>query len=121
VRYAGLAAIVLVVHLAFILWVILGALFTRGRPFWSGVHLVTLLYGVVIEAGPWPCPLTVLEQYFERKAGIGSYQQPFLVHYLEAIVYPNISEITLVGCAAAVCTINLGIYARRFWKSRKLN
>lgn len=117
--YAALAVVVLIGHLAFILWVILGALFTLGRPFLSGLHIVTMLYGIIIEAGPWPCPLTILEQRFEQQAGMETYSQPFLVHYLEAIVYPNVSEVTLVWCAAAVCAINFGIYGRRFWKARK--
>src|SRR6516225_3382658 len=116
--YGGLAATVLIVHLAFILWLIFGALLTRGHWFWSWVHILTMLYGIIIEAGPWPCPLTILEQHFEQQTGTGSYQQPFLVHYLEAMVYPNVSEIALVWCAAAIFAINLGIYGRRFQKSR---
>lgn len=120
VGYALLAALALSAHLAFILWVIGGALFTLGRPFWSWVHVGTMIYGVIIEAGPWPCPLTILEQHFEEKAGIGTYHQPFLVHYLEAIIYPNVSEIVLVWCATAVCAINGAIYGRRLWKARRI-
>lgn len=118
--YGGLAAAVLIVHLAFILWVIFGALLTRGQRYWSWVHMLTMLYGVFIEASPWPCPLTILEQHFEQQAGIDPYRQPFLVHYLEALVYPNVSEIVLVWCATAICVINLGIYGRRCWNARKL-
>lgn len=117
--YAALAATILAAHLAFIAWVIGGALFTRGRPILSWMHVASMFYGVIIEAGPWPCPLTILEQRFEQRAGIGAYHQPFLVHYLEAIVYPNVSEIMLVWCAAVVCGINLAIYGRRLWKARK--
>lgn len=115
----GFAAVALLVHLAFILWVIFGALLTRGRLFWSWMHVASMVYGVIIEAGPWPCPLTTLEQHFEQAAGIGSYDQPFLVHYLEATIYPDVSEITLVWCAAAVCGINLAVYGRRVWKGRR--
>lgn len=118
--YAVLAAMVLVAHLAFIAWVMGGAFLTRGRPIWSWVHVATMLYGVIIEAGPWPCPLTIFEQRLEQQAGIGGYDQPFLVHYLEAIVYPDVSEIVLVWCAGAVCAINLAIYGRRLWKARRI-
>ena len=111
-----LAAGVLIVHLLFIAWVILGAIFTRGRRILTGLHIASLLYGVAIEAGPWPCPLTELEDYFRRRAGAPAYHDPFLVHYLEILVYPSVSELLLVWCAVAVAAVNLAVYAMRLRK-----
>lgn len=111
-----LAAGVLIVHLLFILWVIFGAIFTRGHRILAGLHVGCLIYAVVIEAGPWYCPLTKLEDYFRERAGAPVYREPFLVHYLEMLVYPNVPELLLVWCAAAVCGINLIVYARRLRK-----
>jgi len=109
-----LAVLVLVLHLLFIVWVLLGWLLTRRRPWLRWAHIFSLVYGIAIETGPWPCPLTLLENYFLERAGIAPYREPFLVHYLEAVVYPDVSPALLTWCALAVCGFILFIYVRRF-------
>jgi hypothetical protein len=42
-----------------------------------------------------------------------SYSQSFLVHYLDKLVYPDISPELLTAAGVGVCAINLGIYFRR--------
>src|SRR5271154_6122770 len=69
---AGFAVLVLSAHLVWLLLVVFGAIWTRGRPAWSAVHILALLWGIVTEAGPWPCPLTLAGQYFEARAGAES-------------------------------------------------
>jgi hypothetical protein len=109
-----LAVLVLVLHLLFIGWVLLGWLLTRHRPWVRLAHIISLLYGILIETGPWPCPLTLLENYFLERAGIAPYREPFMVHYLEAVVYPDVSPVLLTWCAVAVCGFILAIYVWRF-------
>ncbi len=109
-----LAVVVLILHLLFIGWVLLGWLLTRRRPGLRWAHIASLIYGIAIETGPWPCPLTLAENYFLERAGIAPYREPFLVHYLEAVVYPDVSPALLTGCAVAVCVLILAIYIRRF-------
>lgn len=114
-----LAVGVLAIHLLWILWVIFGFLATRNRPVLRSVHITSLLYSILIETLPWPpCPLTVAEQWLEGRAGIRPYHEPFLVHYLDMLVYPNISQTLLMWCAVAVCAFNLGVYAGRFRNRR---
>ncbi len=113
----ALAAATLTIHLAFIAWVIFGALVTRGRRWLAGLHVASLVYGIIIEAGPWPCPLTLAENWFEAQAGVTPYRGPFLVHYLDAIVYPNVSPRLLVVAAILVALANAWIYLRR-WRRR---
>ncbi len=108
-----LAALVLVAHLAWILWVVFGALATRGRPWLTGFHIASIVWGIIAEVGPWSCPLTVLEERFESAAGAPSYAGDFLVHYLDAVVYPRIPVSVIIGCAVAVCGANLVIYLIR--------
>jgi hypothetical protein len=110
----ALAAVMLTLHLGWILWVILGAVWTRGRRLLTGFHIGSLLWGVVVEIGPWPCPLTMAEQFFEMKAGASSYQGGFLVHYLDLVVYPGLPGWLLTVAGVAVCAANLAIYALRF-------
>ena len=116
--YSTLAAAVLALHLAWILWVILGAFWTKGRPWLTAFHIASLLWGLVVEVGPWPCPLTLAEDFFENKAGIRTYSGSFLVHYLDRLVYPDIPATLLILCGVAVCILNLAVYARRIWARR---
>jgi hypothetical protein len=113
--YQTLTVAVLAVHVLWILWVIFGVLFTRRRRLLRALHIASLVYSILIEVLPWPpCPLTVLEQWLEDRAGIVSYHEPFLVHYLDALVYPNVPVGLLVGCAVAVCLFNLVVYVFRY-------
>ena len=80
----ALAAAVLVIHLSWILWVIFGALWTRGRPWLAVFHVLSLVWGIIVEVGPWPCPLTLAEQWFEAKASQHTWTGGFLVHCLDS-------------------------------------
>src|ERR1700746_2273043 len=68
--YSALAILVLLLHALFILWVIFGALLTRSRPVLRWLHIASLVWGILTELLPWPCPLTDLENWFEGKAGV---------------------------------------------------
>lgn len=115
------AEAVLLLHLGWILWVIFGALWTRGRPFLTGFHIASIVWGILVELSPWPCPLTLLEQYFEVKAGATPYTGSFLLHYLDLLVYPHVNELLLTWAGVAICGANLFIYARRLhsWRSQR--
>ncbi len=116
--YQALAVAALTLHLVWILWVILGWLVTRNRPWLRWFHLLSLVYSVLIEILLWPCPLTFAEQWFQARAGVRPYQESFLLHYLEALVYPSVSQTLLTWCAVAVCLFILGLYGVRFRRRR---
>lgn len=116
--YQVLAEGVLAIHLLWIIWAIFGWLVTARRPVLRWLHILSLLYSILIETLPWPpCPLTMAEQRLESLAGIRPYREPFLVHYLVAAVYPDVSPRLLTVCALAVCLFNLGLYVFR-WRER---
>jgi hypothetical protein len=110
---AQLAILALFVHLLWLALVIFGAFFTRGRPAWTALHILALLWGITVEVSPWPCPLTLMENYLESQAGVTPYQGGFLLHYLDAIVYPDLPGWIVTVVAVAVCALNLGIYGWR--------
>ena len=112
--YSTAAAGVLVLHLLFILWGAFGVLVTRNRPLLRWVHIASLIYGILLEILEWSCPLTPVENWLRGRAGIPTYQGGFLLHYLDALVYPDVAPSFLVLCAVAVCLFNLGVYAVRF-------
>ena len=112
--YKTLATLVLIFHVLFILWIVLGALLTRSRPVLQILHVASLVWGVLTEL--WiPCPLTLLENWLEQRAGIEPYQGGFLLHYLDRFVYPELPASLLTAAAAVVCILNLGYYAWGMW------
>lgn len=115
----ALAITVLALHLTFILWVIFGAIFTRGCRWLAAAHILCAIYGVIIEMAPWPCPLTLAENWCEVQAGRMPYRGPFLLHYLDLIVYPNVPPMLLVWAAAVVLGVNVLVYGRRWrhWRA----
>jgi Protein of Unknown function (DUF2784) len=115
IGYADLAVCVLLLHVFFILWVIFGAFLTRGRPILKALHIASLIWAMLTEVLYWPCPLTLLENWFEARAGIEPYQGGFLLHYLDKLVYPNLSAVLLTAAAACICLLNLAFYARQIW------
>ncbi|HEY8550184.1 MAG TPA: DUF2784 domain-containing protein, partial [Vicinamibacterales bacterium] len=61
-----LADIVLVLHAAFIVFVVLGGLLVARWPRMAWVHLPAVFWGVVVEGAGWICPLTPLEVVLRR-------------------------------------------------------
>jgi hypothetical protein len=107
-------------HAVYIAWVIFGTFLTRGRPRLAALHVASLVYGAIIEIFGFWCPLTALEQWLEVRGDVSAYRGPFLLHYLDAVVYPDIPPNLLVAAAVVVCFLNLGVYARRLRLRRSL-
>jgi hypothetical protein len=116
--YSALATAVLFVHALFIAWVVFGALFTRSRNILRWLHILSLIWGVLTELLPWPCPLTLLENWLEQKAGVEPYQGGFLLHYIDKLVYPDVSATALTVAGVTVCGFNLVLYGRQAWRIR---
>jgi len=107
--YRLLIAAVLVAHVLFIGWVVLGALITQSRPWLRWLHIASLIWAVITELFV-PCPLTLLENWLEQRAGIEPYHGSFLLHYLDKLVYPDLPPSWLFAAAVIVCIANLGYY-----------
>jgi len=116
--YSVLAIFVLLLHALFILWVVFGALLARSRPLLRWLHIGSLVWGILTELLPWPCPLTVLENSLEAKAGIQPYAGGFLLHYLDKLVYPDVSATVLTIAGVIICALNLGFYGWQMWIAR---
>jgi hypothetical protein len=111
--YSDLAVFVLVLHALFIVWVVFGAFVARSRPVLRWLHIASLVWGILTELLPWPCPLTLLKNWFEANAGVQPYQGGFLLHYLDKLVYPDISATFLPVAGVLVCGLNLALYGRQ--------
>lgn len=86
--YRILADAVLVLHLAFIAFVLGGGLLSLWRPQLAWLHLPAAAWGALIEFTGWVCPLTPLENHFLELAGGNSYAGDFIARYLWPVIYP---------------------------------
>jgi len=116
--YSALAVAALVLYALCISWVVCGAFVTRSRPILQWLHIGSLTWGIFTELLPSPCPMTVLENWLEGNAGVEPYQGGFLLHYLDKLVYPDISPTTLTIAGVFVCAVNLSFYGRQMWSAR---
>lgn len=87
---SGLAAdAVLLLHFAFILFVVFGGLLVLRRPRIAWVHLPAALWGAWVEFSGRICPLTPLENALRRAAGEAAYEGDFIARYLLPLIYPG--------------------------------
>ena len=112
-----LADAVLLLHLAFIMFVVLGAFLVRRFPRLIWLHLPAAAWGVLVELAGWICPLTPLENHLRHLGGEAGYEGGFIGHYLLPIVYPEaLSRQLQVALGLGVVVINVVAYS---WACRR--
>ena len=84
-----LADAVLLLHLAFVLFVLFGGLLALKWPKAIWLHLPAAAWGVFVEFSGWVCPLTPLEIRLREQSGASGYTGDFIGHYLQALLYPE--------------------------------
>ena len=100
-------------HLTFILFVLLGGLLAlKWRPLiW--LHLPAAAWGVAVEVFHLPCPLTRWENLLRQLAGQRGYGGGFIEHYILTLIYPaGLTPQIQLGLGALVLTINIAVYAQ---------
>lgn len=118
--YQLAAEAVLLLHLAFIVFVMLGALLVARWRWMAAVHLPAAAWGVFAELTGRICPLTYLENGLRLAAGQSGYAGSFIEHYLLAIVYPDgLTRNVQLVMAAAVVAINVLLYGWVFHFHRR--
>ena len=109
--YRALADFVVVVHIAFVAFVVLGGLLVLRQPRLAWLHLPAAAWGVMIEFAGWTCPLTPLENAFRERGGDAGYSGGFIEHYLLPVLYPaGLTRGIQFALGAAVLAINLAVY-----------
>lgn len=117
--YATLATLVLVVHGAFVLFVVAGGLLALRWPRAAWAHLPAAAWGAGIELAGGVCPLTPLENRLRDLAGQAGYDGGFVEHYLLASIYPDgLTRETQVVVGLAVVAVNVLVYAG-VWRRRR--
>ena len=117
--YRLLADFVLVVHAAFVVFVMLGGLALLRWPRLAWVHLPVVIWGAGIEFTGGICPLTPLENHWRRLAGEQGYTGGFVEQYVLAALYPEgLTRGIQLALGLLVIAVNAVIYFRVWTRHR---
>lgn len=118
--YRLLANVVVILHLGFVAFVILGGFLLRRWPRLVYVHVPVAIWGALIEFAGWVCPLTPLENHLRRLGGQAGYRGGFVEHYLIPVLYPRaLTRNVQYVLGAVVIAINVVAYVRFSRRRRK--
>lgn len=111
---------VLLLHLSFILFALLGALLALRWRWVPVIHLPAAAWGFFVELTGRVCPLTDWENRFRLLAGQAGYAESFIEHYLLAVIYPAglTREIQFV-LAGIVVIVNVALYGWLLLRQRR--
>jgi len=118
--YNAIAAdLLLLFHLGFVCFVVLGGLLVFKWRRLALLHLPAVTWAALIEFRGWFCPLTPWEQQLRQAAGQAGYHGGFVEHYLLPVLYPPRLEYdTQLILGSAVILINVIIYGWVFLRGR---
>ena len=111
------ADLIVLIHFAFILFVIFGGFLAMKWRKVIWLHMPAAVWGVLIEFYGWICPLTILENQLRRDNNNGAYSTGFIEHYIIPVIYPEglTPEIQII-LGIVVIVVNLFIYTLVFKK-----
>jgi hypothetical protein len=111
--FGWLADLILLVHLTFVAFVLLGGVLVLRWPKVAWAHLPAVAWGAFIEYANIICPLTPLEVTLRQRAGQPGYGGSFIAHYLTPVLYPEgLTRAVQIGLGTVALLVNVGIY---FW------
>jgi len=87
--YRWLADGLVVFHLGFVLFAVLGGLLVLRWPRAAWFHLPAAAWAAGIEFSGRICPLTPLENHWRALGGQTGYEGSFVEHYLLPTLYPD--------------------------------
>ena len=96
-------------HVAFVLWVLIGGFFARKNKLATAFQLGCLVYGILITWYGFPCPLTDIEKLFLSLASEQVYEGEFLPHYLWSQF--NIGQSAVLAIVTLIILFGLNIVA----------
>ena len=122
--YRLLADAVVALHLAFVVYVVLGGLLTLRWPKLAWFHVPVFLWGAATALFGWICPLTYLENDLRRMGVEQGYSGSFIETYVVPVLYPELlfaggfPRSGFVALGVFVLVINAAIYGRLWWQRR---
>jgi hypothetical protein len=114
------ADLVVLIHAAFVIFVVLGGLLALRWPKVMWVHAPAAIWGIVVEYAGFICPLTPLEIALRERAGQAGYRGGFVEHSVESLLYPsNLTREFQLALGTCVLLVNGVVYWRVLRRRRK--
>lgn len=105
------ADLILIIHLAFVLFVALGGFLVLRRPRIMWLHLPAVAWGTLNEFLGVFCPLTPLETTLRELGGGTGYTGDFIEHYITAVIYPSgLTRGIQIALGFGALLLNMAIY-----------
>jgi hypothetical protein len=114
--YVWLADAVLVLHLAFLAFIMFGGFVAWRWPRVIWAHLVAVAIGVVSITIGFDCPFTTWEQSLRRRGGQHAYTNGFVDHYLTGRLFPHGDD---WAAQVVIATCIVVSYAGLIWRHRR--
>jgi len=114
------ADVIVLVHLAFILFVAAGGLLVFRWPKLAWVHVPAVVWGALIELAGWICPLTPLENRLRGAGGEAAFAGGFIDRYIMPIIYPaGLTRGMQLTLGTVVIVVNLVVYGSLFLRRKR--
>jgi hypothetical protein len=115
-----LADLVVLVHLAFVGFIVFGGLLALRWPRLAWIQIPAAVWGVVIEWIGFICPLTPLENSLRARGGAAGYSGGFVEHYLLRVLYPSgLTRDGQVLLGVTVLVVNAAAYGLLLARRRR--
>ena len=109
--YSLLAALIVVFHVAYILFVLVGGALLLKWPRVAWAHVPAIVWAIYVQAAGAICPLTPLENALRERAGASAYSTGFIEHYIVPLIYPvHLTRDMQIYGAVFVFAVNALIY-----------
>ncbi|HLM07892.1 MAG TPA: DUF2784 domain-containing protein [Blastococcus sp.] len=99
------AAVVAILHMAFLVYMVVGGFLALHRFAWIWPSVGVTVYSFYVTLTDFTCPVTTLEKWLLATGGRTPYEGSFTAHYLRGSLYPAQYEtavwLTAMGVAIA--------------------
>jgi len=111
--YRIIADVVVLIHFFWILFLIFGAIWGRKNRIVKALHISGLAFAFIIEVFNFYCPLTYIEVWSRARHDPSlKYTGSFIIHYMEELIYIEISRLSVAVVTVLLCLFNAWLYLR---------
>jgi len=112
--YKILADSMVLIHFLWIIFLFFGVIWGMRNKAVKILHITGLVFAFIIQIFGWYCPLTYLEVWLRSKHDSAlAYAGSFIIHYVEEIVYIELSRNLILVLTLVLCGFNAWLYSKK--------